>query len=724
MKWSAPKAVSLLDDADAGGEPAWYVLKQIQGYPKDLEAIYEQLLLSIDDNELEVALRLFECLSIALAPLTADDLKYLVCLEAGRTYNSIEELSSSNHFCERSSQIRGRVSRLSQGLIKAVVVPNLAAEHFQEPDAFTNLQFDHDSAREFMLAKGLGLVEQRLSKLRKPVPERHLSMAMKCLSFLKINELVYDSQHYDRKPERLEVEEPFVRYASLHWFEHAHQAEHDLALCEQLLEWLERHDVHFYSAAMIFLRDLKTGFGWDEGQWNSSLGHLLGCVGLLGCLGLYLERAKRDQKTEDHLECTNRREQTPLIAAAEWGQRGSVKLLLERGANADAKDQLGDTALHLAASRGDLEMINTLLDNPGTDPNQKDERGATAFTRACSHGTLSIVQSLAGRTRGGVFSKSQSPTWVHVGWQWYTPLYKAWASENMEVFRFLLNRGNEGDIQEIEGEDSMLHSVCDEARHSFPITRSRPGSKFVCETLTLLLESKRFNVNLRGTAGQTPFLRAVCLDQKDIMEVLLQIDGVDVNRSDDSGETPLLMAIRRGNQGLVQRLLGRENLRINDRLQDGSTILHVGADHSKPYKFESVMNAAGIDPNVVDGDGFPPLMRAFRRGRFDVLESLIRLDHRAILLCLERSAHRAKLSDDALEQASARAEYLALFRIQIEWLRSRSVDVGKCRRLHDQRCGLLPKPCPNMSAGGTAVYILRCVDWKVWWRLCVPLEDA
>jgi len=55
--------------------------------------------------------------------------------------------------------------------------------------------------------------------------------------------------------------------------------------------------------------------------------------------------------------------------------------------------QSGQTALMLAASHGRYDMVELLLD-AGADVNARDEDGSTALMCACEHGYIDIVQML------------------------------------------------------------------------------------------------------------------------------------------------------------------------------------------------------------------------------------------------------------------------------------------------------------------------------------------
>ena len=65
-----------------------------------------------------------------------------------------------------------------------------------------------------------------------------------------------------------------------------------------------------------------------------------------------------------------------FIVLAHVDMRPSFHLLLEKGANVDAKDEGEDTPLHLASREGHEAVIALLLEK-GTDVNVKDKGGLT-----------------------------------------------------------------------------------------------------------------------------------------------------------------------------------------------------------------------------------------------------------------------------------------------------------------------------------------------------------
>ena len=72
------------------------------------------------------------------------------------------------------------------------------------------------------------------------------------------------------------------------------------------------------------------------------------------------------------------------------------QLLIECGARVNDKDNLGDTALHIAILFGHLEIVQLLLDH-GSDQNIRNNQGDDALQLASLHGKDSIVMELVAR---------------------------------------------------------------------------------------------------------------------------------------------------------------------------------------------------------------------------------------------------------------------------------------------------------------------------------------
>ncbi|MGB8848069.1 MAG: ankyrin repeat domain-containing protein, partial [Terracidiphilus sp.] len=74
-----------------------------------------------------------------------------------------------------------------------------------------------------------------------------------------------------------------------------------------------------------------------------------------------------------------------LIQAATNGDTAAVQQLLNKGADIEAKDAYGETALFEAARNGNTEVV-TLLLNKGANIEAKDTYGETALYEAARKG--------------------------------------------------------------------------------------------------------------------------------------------------------------------------------------------------------------------------------------------------------------------------------------------------------------------------------------------------
>jgi ankyrin repeat protein len=86
---------------------------------------------------------------------------------------------------------------------------------------------------------------------------------------------------------------------------------------------------------------------------------------------------------------------TPLHSASAAHSREIVRLLLEQGAPADARQQGGWTALHAAAENGDTEMVRDLLQHQA-DPLARNDEGKTPADLAEAKGHPEVLKLLQG----------------------------------------------------------------------------------------------------------------------------------------------------------------------------------------------------------------------------------------------------------------------------------------------------------------------------------------
>lgn len=97
------------------------------------------------------------------------------------------------------------------------------------------------------------------------------------------------------------------------------------------------------------------------------------------------------------VDARNSNEWTPLLNAANKDDTSMVQLLMKHGANKEATNIRGYSGLHLAASRGCIEMIELFLDQSPCLRDAKTTDGWTALDIACRKDHRDTARILRGR---------------------------------------------------------------------------------------------------------------------------------------------------------------------------------------------------------------------------------------------------------------------------------------------------------------------------------------
>jgi hypothetical protein len=90
-------------------------------------------------------------------------------------------------------------------------------------------------------------------------------------------------------------------------------------------------------------------------------------------------------------------EQTALHAAACEGNEKITRLLLEAGANPNARDKEGATPLHIAVQHGNAIEVAIALIEKGADVNAQESNGQTPLHRAANYGHKDACRILVER---------------------------------------------------------------------------------------------------------------------------------------------------------------------------------------------------------------------------------------------------------------------------------------------------------------------------------------
>jgi ankyrin repeat protein len=198
---------------------------------------------------------------------------------------------------------------------------------------------------------------------------------------------------------------------------------------------------------------------------------------------------------------------TPLIVAARQpGNAAIVALMISKGADVQAKDRNGVTALHQATNAGDLESMRLLIEN-GADVNALDSLGDSPLLKGAGLGSAAVVRLL--------LSKGARPN----------------------VARTVYNKARHGQIA-LVGLTPLIHAA--------PYGTT--------ETIAALLAAGA-DVKARDSRGMTPLMFAVASERQDPGVVKLLLDaGSEVNARSGAGETALDWAMKFGNPATIAML--------------------------------------------------------------------------------------------------------------------------------------------------------------------------
>ncbi|XP_077473706.1 BRCA1-associated RING domain protein 1 isoform X1 [Stigmatopora argus] len=126
------------------------------------------------------------------------------------------------------------------------------------------------------------------------------------------------------------------------------------------------------------------------------------------------------------------------------------------------KNHKGETLLHLAAIKGDVEKVNELLDQ-GADPNLKDNAGWTPLHEACNLGHLMVVEALL--SRGALLNTP--------GYENYSPLHDAVRNGHIDIVKLLLQSGASQSVLNLHGKRPADYVVSREMLDIFQETSGK-----------------------------------------------------------------------------------------------------------------------------------------------------------------------------------------------------------------------------------------------------------
>ena len=483
--------------------------------PESLDETYERILKEIKKPNRAHALRVLQCLVVAIRPLRVEELAEVLAVD----FDDAEGIPKLNPDWRWHDQEQALLIACSS--LIAIV----------EDGRSRIVQFSHYSVKEFLTSSRLAIASGEASNYHIDFNPAHTTLAQACVGVLL--QIQHDVEGHT--PE----DHPLAQYAAQHWTTHTQFEDVSSRLRKAMEYMFDQDKPHFRVWLRVYNIDTKpTGsylYRWQK--WPRSTAGPLYYAALCGFYNLVehlITKYPRDVNADGGFYGR------PLAAALSRRHFQTADLLCHRGADLHSRCSDYDrTILHIAAFYGDAEMVQKLIEY-GADVNAKDTKQKTPLHLASKanryfdiyfnnpdffsthqllleHGADVDARAVDHSTPLYHASRSQNPEVVCLlldhgadvnardKYSW-TPLRHACIShreprKTLEVLRMLLDRG--ADVKAKAEKRTILQL----AHNVFK------GKEAGDEIVKLLLEykpSERYNVGIRTHFILSTLLQSQC----------------------------------------------------------------------------------------------------------------------------------------------------------------------------------------------------------------------
>ncbi|KAH8172104.1 ankyrin repeats (3 copies) domain-containing protein [Sarocladium implicatum] len=236
---------------------------------------------------------------------------------------------------------------------------------------------------------------------------------------------------------------------------------------------------------------------------------------------------------------------------------GLAFLLLESGRCAEDPTSSLDKLLLLAVKREDAVVVKELV-RRGAKPSVVDSHDGTALMIAAARGNLGLVKTLV---EPGVALDARPSGRT----QQKTALFLACERNHEDVARYLIESGANVDIPDMDS--------------TTPLMVATAPDKDLGIARLLLGRANQWMKNSNGS-GRTALLEAIANRHRDSIKLLLNPDGSALEVEDNEGERPLIWALRNREEWIAEMLI-RAGADANAADGSGCTALEYSAHFGK-----------------------------------------------------------------------------------------------------------------------------------------------
>lgn len=286
-----------------------------------------------------------------------------------------------------------------------------------------------------------------------------------------------------------------------------------------------------------------------------------------------------------------------------------VQTLLDLGADIDAHDGLGDTALIYAAGHLDADIVKQLID-AGADVHAKNDEGKTAFRCAMERGSADSVRLLLAAGATGAEIQTAFETAVdHV---------------DAEKAKLLLDAGADVNEKMSDGSNPLIYTTS----RSFLFVKEADEKRTRIPSLVQVLLEGGADVNAVDKNGETALMGEMHHRRAGVIKLLLDA-GANVNAKNKEGDTALGIYWRQkywnAEDADVLKLLLDAGADLSTlSYESGETALMQAISDYKPVEVIQVMVKSGVNIDAKEKwYGKTALMMAAAKGRASVVKILL-----------------------------------------------------------------------------------------------------
>ena len=406
--------------------------------PETLDETYERILKEIKKPNRAHALRVLQCLVVAIRPLRVAELAEVLAVD----FDDAEGIPKFNADWRWDDQEQALLIPCS-GLITIVEDGDLRV-----------VQFSHFSVKEYLTSSRLATASGKASDHHIDLAPAHTTLAQACVDVLLRTQ--YNVEGHTPS------DHPLSQYAAQHWTTHG-QFEDVSSRLQKGLEYLfDRDKPHFEVWRTLYDIDTSPvgGVFYLFSSFRKSAATPLYYAALCGfheLVGHLIIKYPRDVNANGGY-CRR-----PLVAALARKHFQTAELLLHHGADPHLRGNYMRTLLHSAAFYGNFEVVQKLVEYDA-DINAKDQGGKTPFYVALEgrYQKDCSVHRLLLELGADVNERAKDGS---------TPLHNAlYHGARLEIIRLLVERG--ADINARAKDDSTpLHKASSLYRENLDVVR-------------------------------------------------------------------------------------------------------------------------------------------------------------------------------------------------------------------------------------------------------------